>query len=42
MQRRTMRQPKLDATEIGVDSSDLEELAAFAGLTGDPITPEGW
>ena len=22
-------------------SSDLEELAAFAGLTGDPITPKG-
>ncbi len=34
-------QPELDATEIGVDSTDLEELAAFAGLTGDPITPKG-
>ncbi len=34
-------QPKLDAAEIGVDSTDLEELAAFAGLTGDPITPKG-
>ena len=32
---------ELDATEIGVDSSDLEELAAFAGLTGEPTTPEG-
>ena len=27
---------ELDAIEIGVDSSDLEELAAFAGLTGEP------
>ncbi len=33
-------QPELDATEIGVDSTDLEELAAFAGLTGEPITPK--
>ncbi len=31
---------ELDATEIGVDSSDLEELAAFAGLTGEPTTPK--
>ena len=32
---------KLDATEIGVDSSDLQELAAFAGLTGEPAKPKG-
>ena len=32
---------ELDATEFGVDSSDLEELAAFAGLTGEPTAPEG-
>ncbi len=31
--------PELEATEIGVDSSDLEELAAFAGLTGEPSAP---
>ena len=31
---------ELDATEIGVDSSDLEELAAFAGLTGEPSAPK--
>ena len=30
---------ELDAIEIGVDSSDLEELAAFAGLTGEPTVP---
>ena len=32
---------ELDTTEIGVDSSDLEELAAFAGLTGEPAAPKG-
>lgn len=32
---------ELDAVEIGVDSSDLEELAAFAGLTGEPVAPKG-
>jgi hypothetical protein len=30
---------ELDAIEIGVDSSDREELAAFAGLTGEPTVP---
>ena len=30
---------ELDTIEIGVDSSDLEELAAFAGLTGEPTVP---
>ena len=30
---------ELDAIEIGVDSSDLDELAAFAGLTGEPTVP---
>ena len=29
----------LDTVEIGVDSSDLEELAAFAGLTTDKPSP---